>query len=362
MKCSYYKKCSSHMMYFVAFLMLIFGIAVLGIMWHRSSGKHLSLFGIVLSQGTRNNTSKALVVAEAKNKKVIATVDDFKNILQVLEKSEPGMQFIASLPEAEQVKIYRSIINDYLITTYLIKEYMRETGADTTEEFKNEYEQFINAMSGTFYTGLFQRKINESIIINENEARSYYENARFEVSEFMQLPFAVQIPGIEARAVRIETGKEASDYATRLKNNKDVMSLGHVNRAVRGMSQRIIDALDSMKNGDVRRVELENGVSFALYRVIEHVGKWAKFEDVESQVKQVMRMKILEQRGQSILTELKQKEGIVIDEILINQIIQNKKAQDAISEGLAEIAALAESEEVSVDANVPPLMNEQKTA
>lgn len=339
----------------LAILVLLGASTLLGVIaWNRATGKKFTLFGYVLSD--KRKTGKPLVTSE-NGKEVIASTDDFQETLKILERGEPGMQFIATLPEKEQVDIYNRIANDYIVTNYLIKKYIESNGIDKTEEFKKDYENYINIMMNTFYSGFFQKKINESLVITDEQAKLFYENARFEVPEFMNPPFATEVPGIEARAVRLEEGKTAADYKQRLKDNKEVMNLGRLNRASRGITPRIMDTLEAMKDGETRSVELENGISFVLYRIKEHTGKWASYDDVADQVKQIMRVKMLEKRGQEVLLELKEKEKVMIDETIIIQMVQEKRAiQEQLNKALLqeveeadkEVANATESSEVKV--------------
>ena len=352
MKCSSCKHgCCSRTYNFLSMIAFAAFVSLAVVFWYQWQGKSLKIFGIQLSKNKISKDSKPLLV----NKDgVVATFDDFMGALSIIDRGEPGMQFIASLPEKEQIEIYNRIINDYLVPNYLIKKYFEKNDIENSTEFQNELNNYMEVMTNTFRQGFFQKKIDQSIVISDEQAKTYYENARYQVPELMNPPFTLEAPGIEARAVRMEDGKKASDYAQRLKNNKDVMNLGRVNSLTRGITPAIVTALEEMKDGEVKQIELGHGGNFALYRVSKHEGKWEDYNDsIAVHVKQMLRLKTLESRCQEILSEIKEKEGLVIEQSSLENFVQERiSKKQALDEVLSnEMDELRAKEFNSVPSN-----------
>ena len=47
-------------------------------------------------------------------------------MINILEKNESGLQFIPLLPTEEQEKIYLKLVEEYIISNFLIKKYLEE--------------------------------------------------------------------------------------------------------------------------------------------------------------------------------------------------------------------------------------------
>ncbi len=280
--------------------------------------------------------------------KTIATSEDFSALMGMLEKGESGLQFIPLLPKNEQEKIYLKFVDDYIVSNYLIKQYLDEQKITKSKSFKEEYKQYLQIMNSNFYSSIFQKTVNEFIVITDEMAKEFYDTQKENIPEFMAAPFAKKTPGFEARAVRIDDGKKLSDYKENLKNNKDVIKLDRINASMRGTSQKLIQTLTSMKINEIKEVELENGIKFGIMKIADHKGEWANYSDVTEKVKNVLRVKTLEKKCSEILNSLKDKNNISVNKDCITKIIE-KKTKNTDNEKLLDEAVDEVEDEIDAE-------------
>jgi hypothetical protein len=292
---------------------------------------------------------EALVTA-IDGKKIISTVDDFESTLQILKQAKPGIEFLNRLPINEQKKAYVELLNNYVITNYLIKEYLDELGITNTEEFKKEYEQFIQIFSTSFYSNLFQKTISETLSYDTVAAEEFYEKNKLAEQEFQRAPFIIETPGIESKAIKMDEGKKLTEYKDILKAGKDqsIINLGRIHAETRSVIPEVIQQLESMKDGEVSEINLANGMNFALYRIKKHEGKWKPFNEVAKEVEQVMKIRLLDQRCTEVLEAMKAKQRIEIKEETMNKFVEKNQAINAIM-NLDSSATKSTTEEASED-------------
>ena len=269
-----------------------------------------------------SDKSTALVKSKGK---IVATVSDFSSIMSILEKSDSGLQFIPLLKKEEQVKVYMKLVEDYIVTNYLIGKYLKENGIKKDSEVRKEFKQYMKIMKNNFYSSVFQKKLNEKIAIDDAAAEKYYNSEKDKIQEFLTAPFIKKVPGIEARAAKIEDKKSLKDYESSLKNNKNVIHLERVNPVVRGTSISLVNALKDMKDGEIKEVAIENGAKFAVYRIKDHKGEWNSYKDVSDKAKEVLRLKVLERDFVETIRDLRSNSSIEIDQSAIESYMNEKK-------------------------------------
>jgi hypothetical protein len=300
---------------------------------------------------------------------VISTYGEFDEMIKVLENGTPDLQFIALIPKEEQEKVYLKLINDYVVANFLIKKYLVLEGITNKDSFKCEYEQYMKIMESNFYAAMFQKEIAKTIIITDETAKKYYEANK--ETDFSMYPFVKEIPGIDAKAIKIENGKKAKDYESKLKNNKsktDIISLEGVNRVRKGDPRLAIvyNALVEMNKGEVRSVKLENNIEIALYKVETFNGIWVPFEEIKEQVKAVVQRKELEKKYLSIISDMKIKFNVTINENIIKDFVNKKSSQqtdekiEKAAQQIEEQAAVEEIEEKVKKEIIKTAMEEEK--
>jgi len=285
----------------------------------------------------RKHTGTDLFIVKDKHGHVIANRNDFEGMVAMLEKSDSGLQFIALLPRSEQIKLYTRFINDYVVTNHVIQKYIHEKGLDKGDTFNEEFEQYIKIMKSNFYSATFQKHLSETLTISDSEAEEAYSNERADNPRFLSAPFAKKVPGVEGRIVKIDEGKSVSDYAERLKTNKDVIRLERINKGTKGLSPKIVTTFESMKDGDIKAVTMENGITFAAYRIKNHHGEWAPYKEVASEVKEVLLTELLEKQYKHVVDDLKEREGIAINHDYITSFVDKKvKEKDEAMKNMIE--------------------------
>lgn len=303
---------------------------------------------------SKSKNTTGLVTA-FNGKKIIATINDFEDTLNILKQAEPGIQYLSLLSQEEHKRAYQQLLNNYIITNYLVNEYLETNGIKESEEVKKEYNNFIKTISTTFYSNIFQKEINKTLIIVPEEVEAYYDKHKDKYSEFMAAPFIIETPGVEARATKIESNKHVSDYKELLKSNSSdqVINLGRVRHGMLSMTADLIEKLLSMKDGEFSSIVLPNGMNFALYRIKEYKGKWAPFKEVSRQAEQIMRSKELEKRCLTLLNELKEKQAVLVHDEPLNELI-NKNRHKEISkeetpeEIIEEVTEVIENENIKI--------------
>lgn len=277
----------------------------------------------------------------------IAKFEDFKDMISILEKNETGLQFIPLLPEEEQEKIYLKLIEEYIVYNYLIKKYLEENKISTADDFKNEKKQYMELMENNYNASAFQKNLSDSIVLTDEFAENYYLSNREKAAEFMVAPFAKKIPGIEARAVRMEDNTKLDDYKDRLKNNKDVINLDRVNESMRGSSKILLDNLKEMKNNDFREIKIENGMKFAILKLSENKGEWATYKELSEKIKNIIKTKILQEKYETTINSLKDKYAIEINKDLVKDFIKKSVKKEEPSEKELEEAVEKISESIA---------------
>ena len=96
----------------------------------------VSIIAIILLTGCSKKKEETLV---SSSNSVVATCNDFKEMISILEKNESGLQFIPLLPAEEQEKIYLKLVEEYIVSNFLIKKNLEENKKSTTDKFKDEY-------------------------------------------------------------------------------------------------------------------------------------------------------------------------------------------------------------------------------
>jgi hypothetical protein len=282
-------------------------------------------------------TNNPIVTSQKKN--IIATESDLKTVISFMEKNDSGMKIIPLLSQQEQEKIYTKIVNDYIVSNYLIKRFINDKGINQSHEFKTHFEQYMKLMEGNFYALEFQKQLEKEIEISDADAQEYYEKNKEKKHEFLVPPFCKQTPGIEARALKMEQNKDIKTYESQLKSGKDVIKLERINKAIRGHSGRLADELSSMKDGETRAITLENGVTFAVYRVKNYVGEWNEYQGFKDQIKKIMKNSLLEKKYAETIEKLKIESGINIDESAIKKFISDQYNNNKKNEKTAELGA-----------------------
>jgi hypothetical protein len=310
---------------------------------------------------SENSSSGASLVTADKGI-VIATQEDFKKILALMEKSDSGMQLLPLLPESEQERVYIKLINDYLVSNYIIKRHLDEEGINKTKEFQDEYNEYMKIVEGSFYASTFQKRIADSIVISDTEAREFYEIKKSSLQEFMTPPFCKKSPGIEARAIKMDEGKDIKEYEGKLKANKDVIKLERINRSIRGTSGRLVDELESMKDAETRIVTLENGLTFAVYRVKNHEGEWNEYDAFADQIKNVIKMQMIDKKYNETVENLRTKYNININEVQVKNIIQKQQKSEEELDKVAEKAAEVIENEIAAEEAIEEIEKENTEA
>lgn len=177
---------------------------------------------------------------------------DLDKKLAMIYQSRPGIQeMIAQMPEEEQLKIYKQIV-DGILAEQLIREYAQQKGLTGTKEYKENAKQAYEELDCNLAVRAFQEEMNKEIQqmlskVSEDEARKFYNENNDKLPVFQQAQFMKKPAHAWAKGFVVKDEKEGRILAAKIVATQP----GDIARVARDHKKIVVD-YDSDKVSDYR--------------------------------------------------------------------------------------------------------------
>jgi hypothetical protein len=245
-------------------------------------------------------------------------------LIKILAEQSPNLQSINLLPKEDQYKIYADLLENYVIDPYVVKEYLTRSKINEDREFYENLNLYIKIMENNFYMNIFKKEIADTIIINDEKAKKYYEDNKNTL--FANYPFTKIAPGINANAIIIDDEKiSKKNYEKMLLDKKNCIPIENYNPKLVSLNDAALSqALINMKIKEYKTVILQNGKKIMLYKLSDNQGEWLPYEMVSDKVRLVMKKKLIEEKSLEEINKLKLELKIKISDKNLGDYIENK--------------------------------------
>lgn len=310
-------------------IVLLLGIILaIGVPWYIN---YVSYF---FKKNKCNKDNALIEMNDDLNELNICNNKEFDLLIEILSQHLPDLKFIHLLSQEEQQKIYSKLLENYVIDAYVVKEYLNRNCINNSEEFIKGLDLYLKIMENNFNMNVFQKNIAESIKIDTDFAKKYYEDNKNTI--FSNSPFTKIAPGINANAVVIDDdSKNNKIYEQMLLEKKNCIPIENYNPQLTPIGDSSLsDALINMKIKEYRKITMQNGQKIMLYKISDNKGDWFSYEEVADKVKIILKKKLIEDECMKKITDLKRKLKIKISQKNLNKYIDTRnillKNQDPI--------------------------------
>lgn len=275
--------------------------------------------------------------------KPVITADEYNQSIELLAQAQPAFaQVLPFMSPEQQEPIYLQIA-ETLAAERVMQEAVKRSGADKTKEYQENARRVHESVDRDLAVRTFQNELAKQIVINDDEAREYYEMNKDKNQVFKRPPFATQ-GGVVARAVHVANEKEGNDLAQRaLKvksleaaardTKKEVRDLGIVNTQSFAIDNALRAKISIMKKFPAIEVVRDSSGDFFVVEGIrrEETGT-ASFDSVRDRVKEVMLGERFNDALMKKIDELKREYRVEVNK----DFIAKKVARQTANQGQAE--------------------------
>jgi hypothetical protein len=300
-------------------LVLLLGIILaIGIPWY------INYVPYFFKKSKCNKENSLIEGNENLNELNICSNKEFDLLVEILSQHLPDLKFIHLLSKEEQEKVYYKLLENYVIDAYVVKEYLNRANINKEEEFIKGLSLYLKIMENNFNMNIFQKNIADSIKVDNEIAKKYYEDNKNSI--FANNPFTKIAPGITANAVIIDDPTKSSKvYEKMLLDKKNCIPIENYNPQLMRMSDSALaDALADMKIKEYRKITLQNGQVVMVYKILENQGEWHPYEVVADKVKAVLKKKLIEDETNKRISELKSQLKINISKKNLSEYIDTR--------------------------------------
>ncbi len=258
----------------------------------------------------------------------VCNLEEFDRLLVLLEHHVTELKFVHLLPEAEQYKIYKKLLREYVVIPYLVREFLKEKHIIDDYDFIKNKELYLRIMENNFNINAFQDYIAKDIFITDQEAKEYYlsnQKTRFNI-----FPFVKEVGGISAKLVAVVNEKKSlSEYELLFneKNNEKnevfVVEGFFPENDDPGINKQLKIALVDMKVGEIRTISLDNR-NFVIKKTANRQGIWNDFEAVKEKVKFILKKDRADEVSNKIILDLEEKCKVEICDKGLTEYYKNK--------------------------------------
>lgn len=235
------------------------------------------------------------------NKIDICNNDDLKELIKIISSFDKEIAQFDTFNEEKKLKTCKQIIENYIIDPYLVEKYLEDNNLLISAEFIKDKTMFMKIMQNIFYINYFKKHIGKSIIIDDEFAKSYYENNK--IKEFNKKPFTKKLASIDARIIEMKKNdQDFSFYEALLLSDETATRMKEFNPYIN--NSIIAETLKKMKTKSYEIIAIEN-TQYMLYKIDETEGVWEEFSKIKDLVKKYIYNKSINKKMADIITETK---------------------------------------------------------
>lgn len=269
------------------------------------------------------------------NGKAVVTKQEFEEQLRTLEESQPALrQLLQQWPADQQEQLFGQIAES-LAAEQLILKQVEDSGLHKTAEYKENAEKMHKAVERNLKVNMFQNDIVKSVVISDDEARTFYKDNADKQAVFKRPPFVTTQGGAKAEGIAVGTEKQAKDIAAKAKTgsfaaaakeaNKTVTNFGVVNAQSTSVDAAVRAKVVGMKAGAVDVVKGADNKFWVVKVTGQQEAQYAPFDQVKDAVKEVMMSDKVGALYAKTMADLKEKYQVTVDKEYLRSLVKGGK-------------------------------------
>lgn len=283
-------------------------------------------------------------VVSFEGKPVVSGEDYERNFQQILQAQPALKDMLPYIPEEQQDQMFGQMAESMALEKLMLR-WVKDSKLDQDAEYRRNAKRVHEAVDRDLALRAFENELLKEIVITDDEGKKFYDENKATDAALQRPPFALAQGGVKAQGVEFANEKEAREFAIKAKvgdfaklakdAKKTPNDYGSVNQ------QSFIDnnvkskILEATKFPSVEVVKGTDGK----FRVVKIAGKqepkYADFEKVKDQIKQVLTGKKFNDLYTKKMAELKDKYKVEINKDYVNL---RKPAKPAAEEAKPELA------------------------
>jgi peptidyl-prolyl cis-trans isomerase C len=289
--------------------------------------------------------------------KPVVTGEDYERNFQQILQAQPALKdMLPYIPEEQQDQMFGQMAESMALEKLMLR-WVKDSKLDQDAEYRRNARRVHEAVDRDLALRAFENELLKEIVITDDEAKKFYDENKATDAALQRPPFALAQGGVKAQGVEFSNEKDAKEFAIRAKVGDFAKLVKDVKKTINDYGtvnqQSFIDnnvkskILETTKFPSVEVVKGTDGK----FRVVKISGKqepkYAEFDKVKDQIKQVLTGKKFNDLYTKKMADLKEKYKVEINKDYVNLRKPAKPAAEETALQQTKAEAAAEGKEVA---------------